>query len=120
MNRIYIIGNKQTIGKEGYVTTRSDIGNMTVVDIRNNIRKNANLSVRLRTPNIATDASPSIVNGIKYIKGDYTITAAEAVNRTWETLIVVDGNVRFDTDKFNTSEKKTAIIVLKTDFNNSN
>ena len=119
VNRIYIIGNKQTIGKEWYVTTQSDISKMTVVDIRNAIRKNANIAVRLRTPDTAATATPKIINGIKYIEGDYTITDAEANSRDWETLIVIDGNVIFQTDKFNATEDKAAIIVLKSDLNNS-
>ena len=92
---------------------------MTVVDIRNAIRKNANIAVRLRTPDTAATATPKIINGIKYIEGDYTITDAEANSRDWETLIVIDGNVIFQTDKFNATEDKAAIIVLKSDLNNS-
>lgn len=118
VNRIYIIWNKQITGKDGYVSTLSDIATTPSIDIKNTIRKNATISVRGRTPNLASDTSPQIVRGIKYVTWDYTLGDSEAVSRNWETLIVTDGNVTVDTELFNTSWKPIAIIVLSTKLNN--
>ena len=118
VNRIYIIWNKHTYGKDGYVSTISDIATTPTIDIKNTIRKNATIAVRGRTPNLASDTSPQIVRGIKYISWDYVLGGSEAVSRNWETLIVTDGNVTVDTELFNTSWKPIAIIVLSTKLNN--
>ncbi len=117
VNRIYVIWNTQTKGKDNYVSTLSDISSISNIAVKNNIRKNAIIAVRNRIPDTAINTNPMIVSGIKYIQWDYTITDTEAISRNWETLIVIDGNITMETNMFNTGWKMAAIMVMKSDQN---
>lgn len=68
VNRIVVLGNKQIIGKDGYVSTISDITTDSVINIKNTIRKNVMVNLRGRTPDLASSSAPTIIRGIKYIK----------------------------------------------------
>jgi hypothetical protein len=115
INRIYVSWNKKSIGKDGLVSSLDTINSRSPIELKNAIKRNAMIAVRSRTPDTSATATPSIVNNIKYIKWDYTITALEAANITWSTLIVIDGNVTLESD-LNVANKNIAIIVLNSEF----
>lgn len=104
LNSIYIFWLQQTDGKEEFVTKNLSIGAITWSILMNEIRSNVWTMTRGRTANDGLDT-----NGIRYIRGDYTLTAWTP---TWETLIVIDGNVTIGGGAFNPNKKNIGIILL--------
>lgn len=54
--------------------------------IRNDIRKNIASATRART-------SGTVVNGVKYITGNYTLTASDIASSEMETMVIDGGNL---------------------------
>lgn len=108
LNRIYIEGYKQTVGKEKYVINKENIvTTVSTNEFRNLVYKNVALLTRNRTPD-----TNKIVNNIKYVRGDQILTSGPTDADNWDTLIVEDGNITIDTEYFNPDKKKVALVVL--------
>jgi len=87
---------------------KSNFSDLSKVELRTSIRKNAYLLTKWMT-------SLQILNWVKYVEWDTTISW----NDLWyETLVVKNGNVIISWD-LNTSKKKLWIIVLKDNYNAS-
>ena len=103
VNRIYIFGNLSSKGKETYVNDVSSITKMNFATLSNIVRKQSALLTRARNPD------GSIINDVKYVKGDISLSGDDY---QWKTLIVLDGNISF-IGNFNSQKKNIGIISIR-------
>lgn len=101
---VRVIGWIQWAGKSEFTWQKANISNLYNSQMRTEIRKNAYNYVKNMT-------SGQILNGVKYVKWDITLSW----NLTYETLVVVDGNVIIN-DNLNIDNKVLWIIVLKDNY----
>ncbi|MDD3302386.1 MAG: hypothetical protein PHN31_02445 [Candidatus Gracilibacteria bacterium] len=105
---VKVIGELQGQGKQVITGQNSNFSDISKQDTRTTIRKNAYKYITNMT-------SGQILNKIKYIEGDYTISGE--IN--YETLIIKDGNVTINGD-LNTNNKNFGIIVLSDGYDVTN
>lgn len=98
---VKIIWSLQWWWKQELTWQKSNISDLSKIDIRTSIRKNAYSYIKSMT-------HWQIVNGVKYIDWDITLNASS--NLWYETLVVKDGNVIISGDL---TQSKLWIIVLK-------
>lgn len=93
LNRIYIGGYKQTVGKDKYVSKQLNIFSEKYdpTKLKELIYKNVSYITRNRKPD------GSIVNKIKYASWDKIISEFTDTDK-WDILILKNGNLTFDTD----------------------
>ncbi len=98
LNRIYVAGNKRSVGKEWYVDTSNSLGAVNSADLRNRIRKNVALLIRNRE-----NPEDQIIGRFKYVKGDKKLSELMALpdKNDWDTLVIQWGNLIID-QNFNT------------------
>lgn len=106
INRIFIGGYDQSSGKSTYVTSDNvKIGEASWANVRASINKNI-------APLLRNRKNGDLINEIRYITGDYSLSGAVNSSETWKTLVVHGGNLTID-GTFNTEKKNIGIIVLK-------
>lgn len=99
-----VIWGIQGKGKSDITWQKDNFSDLSASVLRLQIRKNAYALIRWMQ-------SWDVLNSVKYVKGDITISG----NPTYETLIVEDGNVYINSD-LNLAENNFGIIVLKSNW----
>lgn len=64
-----------------------NVASMNSADVRNLIRKNVGILTRNRVPGTSLLSSDGIVNRVKYLKGDVTLSTLTDIDK-WDTLII--------------------------------